>query len=248
MQDVDDPGQLVLAADREVDGDAALGELLLELAECAEEVGALAVEHVHEDEAREPELLGALPHPAGADLDAHHPADDDERALDHAQRRPRLALEARVARNVDQVQLPSLPVGVRERERDRHLPALLVVVPVGDRRARVDRAEAVQLTGLEEHRLDERGLAGAAVADDGDVANLSGLECGHAGGPPRLSWVREANPSRATPRAELAGRMFWLPRKRLSGSYCAFTAASRSYASPNAARTRSSPSSPTKLR
>ena len=155
VQDVDDPGEIVLAADRQMHGDAALGELLLQLAEGAEEVGALAVEHVDEDDAREPELLGALPDAARADLDAHHAADEHERALDDAQRRPRLALEARIARDVDEVQLAVLPVGVRERERDRHPPPLLVVVPVRHRRAGVDRAEAVELARLVEHRLDE---------------------------------------------------------------------------------------------
>ena len=79
-------------------------------AERAEEVGALAVEHVHEEDAREPELVGALPDAARPDLDAHHAADDEERALDDAQRAARLALEARVARHVDQVQLALLPV------------------------------------------------------------------------------------------------------------------------------------------
>ena len=48
------------------DGDAALGELRLQRLERAEEVGALAVEHVHEDDAREPELLGARPDPASS--------------------------------------------------------------------------------------------------------------------------------------------------------------------------------------
>ena len=50
VQHVHDPRQLVLAADRQVHGDAALRQLLLELAEGAEEVGALAVEHVHEQD------------------------------------------------------------------------------------------------------------------------------------------------------------------------------------------------------
>ena len=113
------------------------------------------------------------------------PLSDDERALDDAQRAARLALEARVAGHVDQVDLPALPLGVRERERDRHPPLLLVVVPVRDRRARFDRAEPVRLAGLEEQRLDERGLARPTVADDGDVADLSRLESGHAGLPPR---------------------------------------------------------------
>ena len=170
----------MLGADREVHGDAALRELLLQLPERAEEVGALAVEHVDEEEARDPELLGALPDPRRSHLDAHHAAEDDERALDHPQRAARLALEARVAGDVDQVDLPLLPLGVGERERDRHPALLLVVVPVRDRRARVDRAEPVRLAGLEEQRLDERGLARAAVSDDGDVADLSGLESGHA--------------------------------------------------------------------
>ena len=68
-----------------------------------------------------------------------------------------------------------LPVEVAERGRERHLPLLLVLVPVRDRRARLDRAEPVDRAGLEEQRLDERRLARAAMADDGDVADLPGL-------------------------------------------------------------------------
>ena len=187
VEHVDDPRQLVLGADRQVDGDAARRELLLELAEGAEEVRALAVEHVHEEEARDAELLGALPHPPGPDLDSHDAAEDDQGTFHDAQRAARLALEARIARNVDQVELASLPLGVRQREGDRHLPLLLVVVPVGDRRPGVDRAQSIRLARLEEERLDQRGLPRAAMTDDGDVADLSGLESGHAGLPPRLS-------------------------------------------------------------
>ena len=61
VQEVDDAGQLVLGADRQVDRDAAVGELRAHRLEHAEEVGALAVEHVHEDDARELVLVGALP-------------------------------------------------------------------------------------------------------------------------------------------------------------------------------------------
>ena len=79
-----------------------------------------------------------------------------------------------------------LPLEVAERVRDRHLALLLVLVPVGDRGALLDDAEPVRRAGLEEHRLDERRLACAAVTDDGDVADLSGLDCGHAKTPSRL--------------------------------------------------------------
>ena len=56
---------------------------------------------------------------------------------------------------------------------------LLVLVRVGDRRARLDRAEPVDLAGLEEERLDEGRLPRPAVTDDGDVADLPWLGCGH---------------------------------------------------------------------
>ena len=161
VEDVDDAGQLVLGADRQVDGDAARRELLLHLAERAEEVGALAVEHVDEEDARDPELVGALPDPRGADLDAHDAAEDEERALDDAS--AQRASPWKLGSPGTSIRLSLRPCHrrVRERERDRHLPLLLVVVPVRDRRARVDRAEPVRLARLEEERLDERGLARA---------------------------------------------------------------------------------------
>ena len=179
VEDVDDAGELVLGADRQVHRDAARGELLLDLSERAEEVGALAVEHVDEQHPREAELVRHVLHARRAHLEPHHPVDDDERALDDPQRAPCLALEARVARHVQQVDLAVLPGRVGERERDRHPPLLLVLVPVADRGAGVDRAQPVDLVGLEQQRLDEGRLAGTTMADDSDVADLSGLDCGH---------------------------------------------------------------------
>ena len=51
----------------------------------------------------------------------------------------------------------------------------------------LDGAQPVCLAGLEEQRLDERRLARAAVAHDGDVADLARLENGHTRLPPRLT-------------------------------------------------------------
>ena len=109
VEDVDDALELVLRADRDVDGDALRGELLLDLPERAEEVGSLAVEHVDDEHAREPELLRELLDARGPDLEAHDAGDDDERALDDAERAARLALEGRIAGTVDEVDLPPLP-------------------------------------------------------------------------------------------------------------------------------------------
>ena len=145
VEHVDDPRQLVLGADREVHRDAFRGELVSQRLERAEEVGALAVEHVHEDDAREAELVGELPGARRSDLDAHHGGDRHERPLDDARSAAQLALERRVARDVDEVDLPVLPVGVLERHRDRELTLVLVLVGVRDGRAGLDGAETVDL-------------------------------------------------------------------------------------------------------
>ena len=81
--------------------------------------------------------------------------DGHERSLDDPGGAAQLALEARVAGDVDEVDLPLLPLGVLERHRDRELPLVLVLVRVGDRRPRLDRAEPVDRARLEEERLDE---------------------------------------------------------------------------------------------
>src|SRR5439155_603577 len=130
VQEVDDTGQLMLGADRQVNGHAARRELVAERLECPEEVGALAVEHVHDDDTREVVLIGALPGAVRLHLDAHDRAHDDERPFDDPQRGDHVALEARVAGGVDQVDLPVLPLDVAERRRQRHLAVVLVVVPV----------------------------------------------------------------------------------------------------------------------
>ena len=121
-----------------------------------EEVRALAVEHVHEDERAR--VRAARCGPTGASVCTSTPFDavhHEQRALDDAQRGESVRLEPRVAGRVDQVDLPVLPLDVAERRRQRHLPLLLVLVPVGDRRALLDRAEAVRRAALEEQRLDE---------------------------------------------------------------------------------------------
>src|SRR5262249_35350512 len=95
-------------------------------------------------------------------------------------RAAQLALEARIAGDVDEVDLPLLPARVLERHRDRQLALVLVLVEVGDRRTGLDGAKPVDGSGLEEERLDERRLSRPAVTDDGDVADLCGVGHGRS--------------------------------------------------------------------
>ena len=118
-----------------MDCDALGGELRLERLESPEEARPLTVEHVHEEDAGEAELVRALPDAARVHLHPHHAAQDDQRALDDAHRRDRVPLKARVARSVDQVDLAVLPVRMRHGGGQRHTALVLVVVPVGHRRA-----------------------------------------------------------------------------------------------------------------
>ena len=70
----------------------------------------------------------------------------------------------------------------------------------------LDRAEPVDRAGLEEHRLDERGLPRSAVAGDGDVADLSGLG-GHLRTAPPRTGTRQR---RSYPRSgSILGRAMW---------------------------------------
>ena len=163
------------AADRNVHRDALRRETVAQRLERPEEVGAFAVEHVHEDDACEIELVGQPPGARRPDLDAHHGRHRYECTLDDARGTAELTLEGRVTGDVDEIDLPVLPLGVLERHRDRKLPLVLVLVRVGDGRTRLDGPEAVDLARLEEERLDERRLSRPAVADDGDVADPCGL-------------------------------------------------------------------------
>jgi hypothetical protein len=81
-----------------------------------------------------------------------------------------------VSGGVDQVDLSALPLHVADRRGERHLAALLVVVPVADGRAGLDCAQPIRGAGLEEERLDERRLPRSAMTDHGDVADLPRLE------------------------------------------------------------------------
>ena len=171
VDEVDHAGDLVLGADRDLGGDHVRAEGRPEALERAEEVGALAVEHVDEDQAREVELGGALPQSRRVHLDAHHRVDDEHGRLADAQRAERVGDEAGVPGRVEQVDLAVLPFEDRERSRDRHLARLLVRIGVRHGRPLDHGPEPVDHTRLEQQRLVQRGLTTAPVADERHVAN-----------------------------------------------------------------------------
>ncbi len=153
VDQVDHAADLVLGSDRNLGGDDVGPEGLLERIESTKEVGPLAVEHVHEDQAREAQLLGALPESSRSDLDAEDGVDHEDRPFGDAQRGEGVGDEAGLTGSVDQVDLAALPAERGEARRDRHAARLLVRRRVRDRRAVCDRPKPADRTGLEEQGL-----------------------------------------------------------------------------------------------
>jgi hypothetical protein len=79
-----------------------------------------------------------------------------------------LAGEIGVARRVDQVDLGFPPFQGSDGGADGDAALDLVGIEVGDRVALFDPAEARRGLRVEQQRLDQRGLAGAAVAEHAD--------------------------------------------------------------------------------
>jgi hypothetical protein len=115
-------------------------------------------------------VVGSLPEALGVDLDAHHRVDHDHGGVGDPKRGDGVGDEARLAGRVDQVDLATVVPERCDRGADRHLALLLVSLEVGHCGAVLDLPEPVDHPGLEQHRLVQRGLAAAAVADQRDVA------------------------------------------------------------------------------
>ena len=164
VDEVDQAAHLVLGADRDLGRHDVGAEGGLERVERAEEVGPLAVEHVHVDQPRHAELGGARPQALRGDLDAHHGVDHEHGRLAHAQRAERVGDERGLAGRVDEVDLDVPPVERGERGGDRHPAGLLVLLGVRHRRPVSHRAQAVRRAGLEQQGLVQRRLPAPTVA------------------------------------------------------------------------------------
>ena len=168
--------EAVLLAHGQVQRDETALQATRERFERAIEVGALTIEAIDDDRARQIVVVGELPDFLRLDLHARHRVDDDQRRLDDTQPGARVRDEVAVPRSVHEVDPVALPLAVREGRVDRDLALDLVGVEVGGRRPVVDLAETVDRARGEEHRLDERRLPHSPMADDADVPDLADLD------------------------------------------------------------------------
>ena len=173
-EEIHDPRQLVLFADRQMERRHRGAERLDELVERALERGPLTVELVDEERPGDTEVLGDVPGDPGLHLEPLDGGDHDDRQIGRSQPGLRVADEVRVAGRVEQVDLVVLPLERRKGERDRDPLGNLVGIEVADGVAVLDAAHAIDGAGGEQECFGERRFPGTAVADEHDVADPVG--------------------------------------------------------------------------
>ncbi len=172
LDEVDDPLEGVLEADRQLDHERAGAEALDDRVHRVVEVRAELVHLVDEADARHVVLVGLTPHRLRLGLDALLAVEDRDRAVEHAQVALHLDGEVHVAGGVDDVELGAVPEARRRGRRDRDAALLLLRHPVHRRGAVVHLADLVGDAGVEQDALGRRGLAGIDVRHDAEVADL----------------------------------------------------------------------------
>ena len=154
----------------------AFQQPILDLLVDSIELGADAVHLVDEAEPRYVVLGGLPPDGLALRLDPLDGREDDDGAVEHAERPLDLGREVDVARSVDDVDRDRLaarvlPVAGDRRRDDRDAPLALLFQVVGRGVPLVDVSHPVDLAGVVEDPFGGRGLAGVDVGDDADVAD-----------------------------------------------------------------------------
>ena len=186
LDEVDDPDEPVLLADREVDRHRVRAEPVAHRLHGRVEVRARAVHLVDEGDARDAVAVGLPPDGLRLRLDAGHGVEDGDRAVEHAQAPLDLHGKVHVPGRIDNVDPVVPPLGRRGRRGDGDAALLLLRHPVHRRGALVHLAHLVGAAGVVEDPLGRRGLARVDVGHDPDVADAvqAGLGCydAHRGG------------------------------------------------------------------
>ena len=172
LDQVDDPLEVRLGADRQLDRHRVRGEAVDHRLHAALEVGADPVHLVDVGDPRHVVLVGLAPDGLGLRLDAGDRVEQRDRAVEHAQRALDLDGEVDVAGRVDDVDPVAFPLAGGGGGGDRDAALLLLLHPVHHRGALVNLPHLVGPPCVIEDALSRRRLTGVDVSHDPDVANL----------------------------------------------------------------------------
>ena len=186
LDQVDHALEIVLGADRQLHGQRAGAEALLDHVDAAHEIRAAAIHLVDVAHARHAVVVGQPPVGLRLGLDAGNAVEHHDRAVEHAQRAVHLDGEVDVARGVDQVDLLVAPERGHRGALNRDAALLLLLQVVGRRRRLqilgiVDVDDRVLAPRVIQDALGRRRLPGVDVGDDADVADVGKGGCaGHS--------------------------------------------------------------------
>ncbi len=142
-QQIHDPLKIGLAADGQLDGTAATSNLA-EIWATTLPKSTFSRSILFTKTSRGRFLFaGIVPHLLGTHLHTAHRVENDHSAVGHVNGTDHLADKIHVAGRVQHVQLVALPLAGDQRRVDGHLAAAFLFVPVGNRRAIVHAAQAV---------------------------------------------------------------------------------------------------------
>ena len=181
---IDDAFEAGLMTNRRLDGDGP-GRELLEAVEDSPEVGVLFLHLVDDHEAWKVACADLLPGQLGAHHNAAVRADNDGRPFRRTKRATDITDEVLKPRGVEQVDLVIAPGQMGDRRADRNLSLDLFRLEIEGGVTGVRLAQAVDGPAGIKHRLRQAGLAIVAVPEQGDIANLVGIESGHRFSPRR---------------------------------------------------------------
>ncbi len=173
LDEVDHAGELVLAADRQLDRDRVPAKLGRDLLEGALEVRPDAVHLVDEADPGNAVLVGLTPHRLRLRLHAGNRVEHRDRAVEHAERPLHLGREVHVTGRVDDVDPDVAPETGGGGRRNRDAALLFLLHPVHRRRAFVHLADLVRTARIEQDPFRRGGLAGIDVGHDADIASAA---------------------------------------------------------------------------
>src|SRR6185503_9492815 len=130
---VDHALEIALSTPGQLNGNRVAPEERLNGSERTVEAGAVAIELVDHDGARQVELIGERPDLLGLDLDTRNSINDDERAIGGGKGGMRVVNKDVVAGRIEEIDFDLLPLRVGHGGRDAYLSLDLLFVEVGDR-------------------------------------------------------------------------------------------------------------------
>ncbi len=177
---VDDAGEVVLSADRQLHDERGGAQLLLDGVDGVVEVGAELIHLVDEADTRNAVLVGLAPHGFGLRLHAFLAIEHGHSTVEHSQGALHLGREVHVARGIDDVDLElvlhvvrlTVPEAGGGGGLNGDAALLLLRHEVHRRGAIVGLADLVVLAGVVQDTFGGGGLTSIDVSHDTDVTDL----------------------------------------------------------------------------